>query len=120
MSSTIDFSSRLSREASSPLTILLNNKYKDVEVDKYHKEAYLYMAFPLIIGLSQLLFRIKGQTKLANNLALVNAVAIVSAFIGIRESQSRLDKRLLYVDMKFPLPTQGQEELLKSFNMYKH
>lgn len=120
MSSTADLAERLSRESSSPLTVLLNNKYKDTEVDKYHKEAYLYMAFPIVIGISQLLFRVKGHTKLANNLSLVNSLAIASCFIGIREAQNRLEKRLLYVDMKYPLPTQGQEELSKSLDMYKH
>ncbi len=111
---------RMLSEFSSPYSIFLNKKYKNVEVSKHHKEAYLLMSIPLTLSLVELLLRLQKKTKLANSISLLTYASLAIAFVGIRLSQKELETRLTYVDMKYPYQVQVHEEILKNLAIFSH
>ena len=114
MSSTFNTYQRMLSDFSSPYSIFLNKKYKNAEVERHHKEAYLFMSLPLTVGLVELLLRLNNNIKLANSISLVTYTSLAIAFVGIKLSQKALEKRISYIEIKYPYPVQAQEELYKS------
>lgn len=114
MSSSFDTSNLIASNFRSELSTFSNKSFKDKEITKFHKEVKAIFSVPVFFGFFELYLRLSGKSLVANRLSIVNGVSILVSLILVRDAQNRLEKRLNYVNLRFPGCPQSQIEAYKS------